>query len=740
MSQEDYYLKVPKWENGVWTHRIFETKQGFQQFIASIIKEPGEYAFDETAELFNATARTFERTKKYSETLKGTGDYSAYWDKEKERCRVGVIFQKEDKVWYLDKDYYFWINFLQIWDKMKKRYRFPEVWDTHYHLALCELDAELQGLHISLIKKRQIGSSFFHAAKLIRGIWFEEGFIGKMGASLAKHINKEGTWKFLDQYRNFLNKNTAWYRPFEPKEYPLWEQKIETERETATGKQKVTVGLMGKLQGTSLEKDPANGVGGACSIFFYEEGGIAPTADQTKIYMDNALKMGEISTGQFIIAGSVGDLEQCAPLKKFIYQAKANGFYTRPNKYIDSKGLVIDTGLFIPEQWSMPPYIDDYGNSKVKEALKALEQTFEKWKKEKTPEDYQLAISQSPRTLEEAFAARKDSIFPSYLCLAQQKRIDNKEYPTEYINLRRSMDGTAIECVPSNKIPISEFPLAKNAPDKEGVIVCHERPDKNASWGQYYATIDPVKDGKTTTSPSLCAIYIMKNAVEVTKDTEEGPITYIEPEKLVAYWCGRFDDPDKNHERCELMIEWYNAWTLCENNVSDFVNYMIKKRKQRFLVRKDDMLFLKDIGSNKNVYQEYGWRNTGRIFADHMLNYGVKYLKEVIDQVVDKDGNILKTVYGVERIPDIMLLKEMLNYQDGLNVDRLVAFCALVTFIKIQQANRGYVKRYDAGDGKDIHKSGKITKLAHSPFRHIGQDANKNGPSKPNRNPFRHIR
>jgi hypothetical protein len=35
----------------------------------------------------------------------------------------------------------------------------------------------------------------------------------------------------------------------------------------------------------------------------------------------------------------------------------------------------------------------------------------------------------------------------------------------------------------------------------------------------------------------------------------------------------------------------------------------------------------------------------------------------------------------------------MLQYFPGLNVDRLVAFAALVAFAKIQQGNIGYAKR-----------------------------------------------
>ena len=72
-------------------------------------------------------------------------------------------------------------------------------------------------------------------------------------------------------------------------------------------------------------------------------------------------------------------------------------------------------------------------------------------------------------------------------------------------------------------------------------------------------------------------------------------------------------------------------------------------------------------------------------------------------------GNIVKTTLGVERIPDKMLLTEMMQYYPGLNVDRLVAFSALIAFAKLQQANRGYIKRKEEDNSKDsLEKSQKM--------------------------------
>ena len=81
------------------------------------------------------------------------------------------------------------------------------------------------------------------------------------------------------------------------------------------------------------------------------------------------------------------------------------------------------------------------------------------------------------------------------------------------------------------------------------------------------------------------------------------------------------------------------------------------------------------------------------VFKNHLISYAIEYLREELDKVTNDEGKVFKTTYGVTRIPDPMLLKEMLAYHPGLNVDRLVAFCALIAFATVQQANRVYVKR-----------------------------------------------
>ena len=565
--------------------------------------------------------------------------------------------------------------------------------------------------------------------------YFEEGSVSKMAGSLKDYINEKGTWRFLEEYRNFLNTHTAWYRPCNPDKVLNWEQRIEVNQ----GGKKRDVGLKSVIFGLALEKDPTNGVGGPCTLFYHEEAGIAPKMNMTVEYLLPAMKSGMTYTGMFVAAGSVGDLEQCEPLKEMIMNPIAKDVLAVETNLVNAEGQIADCGLFIPEQWSMLPCIDQYGNSEVERALEMILEERLEWKKNLKPEDYQLRISQKPINIEEAFAYRKVSKFPLHLLTKQIRRIEDGDYFREFVDLNRDESGKIV-AKESRKLPISDFPISPKTVDKEGVVVVYERPSKDPAFGTYYASIDPVSEGKTTTSDSLCSIFVYKTAQEVTKHKADGSIEqHIERDKIVAAWCGRYDDLNKTHERLEMIIEWYNAWTIVENNISLFIQYMISRRKQRYLVPKSQILFLKELSSNTNVYQEYGWRNVGTLFKTNLISYAIQFLEEEMDVETMADGTIVKTSFGIERIPDIMLLREMAAYREGLNVDRLVAFCALVAFAKVQESNRGYSKRVEREEG-NLDKSNKNAKLRVSPFRHFGNENSSTSALRKPRNPFKNMR
>ena len=83
----------------------------------------------------------------------------------------------------------------------------------------------------------------------------------------------------------------------------------------------------------------------------------------------------------------------------------------------------------------------------------------------------------------------------------------------------------------------------------------------------------------------------------------------------------------------------------------------------------------------------------------------------------------------------------MAAYQEGLNVDILVSFAPLVAFAKVQQANRGYKKRYEeTGTAKNLDNRNNFSKLNMSPFRHMGGSGSRFSGMKIPKQPFRNLR
>jgi len=745
------YIKIPTWNNGEWEYTEFSTKEDFRVFVKSLFKEPGKYEFDETSRQFNVHARNYQAKKLFCEAPEGSRDFHTFWDTEKEKCRKGVIYHSGDKTWYLTRQYYMWVNYLPIFDKAKSRLDFPRLWDSQYHAFLYELLAQLHDSHAVTVKKRQWGNTYMKMARMICRFWFDEGFTGKLGASLKDYINEKGAWKFLNQYRDFLNKNTAWYRPMDPEKVFSWQQRLKVRE----GGRDSYEGLKSTITGTSFEKDATAGVGGNISEFYHEEAGIAPKLDQTYEFMRPALSAGGITTGLFIASGSVGDLDQCTPLQNFMKDPFSSGFYGVETNLIDEHGTTGIRGLFIPEQWSYEvkpeeePCIDEYGNSLVEKALTHINKIRAEWRKTLTPDIYQLRISQQPTNIREAFAIRKQSVFPVRYTAAQARRIEENEYSLEYVDLIRGGDNK-ISTRPTDRQPCV-FPTDIKGTDKRGAVVIHEHPaPDNRALNDYLASVDPVAKGISQNSDSLASVYIYKMPKLITKKFNDGTTeTFTEGGKLVAWWTGRYDDVSDTNEQISMLVEYFQAYATCEANVGSWIDYMRGKRRQRYLSLKEDMIFDSELSVKQGTNHKHGWWKTTQIWGK-LLEYGIDSLSIVNSQKYDENEVPYDIHYGVEQITDIWLLREMEAYDvKSGNYDRVVAYCALMAFADLRIINlRGLYQKQEKvirEEDKLVEKDNIPTfKDNRSPFKSQYMMGSTQKPSPyqqlKNRSPFKHLR
>jgi hypothetical protein len=715
MTNSNYYISIPTYNifSEEWTETVFDTKEQYKEFAWSHFKEPGFYNLQHT-KLWKQNAIHFDEKGYYCKSVKKSRDYNSFWDFEKKKSVYtgGVIYEGTQRVgegvtkfqYFVPGLYYFYLNYCPIFDKILKIQKFPDIWDSDLHFFMYILLCLLEGKHSIVVKKRQAGYTYKHDAILTNTIWFNKGFTNKIFAADKEHV--ENAWKFISNYRNHLNTHTGWYRNFNPDKTLDWQQKIQVDENG----RKVFKGNMSVLRGFTTEKDPAKGVGGANSIVYGEESGMNDTLDITHEYLLPAVTIGNVTTGLVMYSGSVGELEKCDPLKKMFYKPEEHGFLGVPNIWDDDKQGTL-SGFFVPEYWSYPGCIDEDGNSDVEKAKELIEQEKEKNKK-KGFESYRLYCSQHPSSPNEAFAWRQESIFPIHLVRRQSLRIETERMYGTPTELYHDENGHLKDRM-TTKVPISEFPCKSE--DKEGAIVVWERPPQNPRWGEYFAAVDPVVEGRTETSKSLFSIYIYRNLTEIVRQEGDGVIKVLEGDKIVASWTGRFDDVRKTNERAEKLIEWYNAITLVENNVTSFIQHMISKKKQRYLVRKNEIPFLKELQANKSVFQEYGIRTT-EVIKTYLLTTMVEYVQEEIGILHKDDGTELRTIYGIERIPDIMLLKEMEAYHDKLNVDRIISFGLVLALARSMQASGRIGKREEIE--KKVDK--KLYNINKSPFKNIG--------------------
>lgn len=220
-------------------------------------------------------------------------------------------------------------------------------------------------------------------------------------------------------------------------------------------------------------------------------------------------------------------------------------------------------------------------------------------------------------------------------------------------------DGEKICHKFTDKFPISQFPV-KNTEDMDAPVVIWEFPiDETPPFGLYTAGIDPYRQGKAEYSDSLGAVYIFKRIHDIQSDKYQNLI--------VASYVARPESKERWNETARLLIKYYNAYALCENDEYSFIDYMIKKGDAaRYLAPQPQ--WLKEIVPNTSVRRDYGIHRS----SDRIRNHLDGLLKSYLDDIIYKDENT--ETLGVTRVFDSMLLEEIIHFnsEEG-NYDRVVA-------------------------------------------------------------------
>jgi hypothetical protein len=598
---------------------------------------------------------------------KESEEHRAFFNFHKELClngaMMGGVYINPFLYWHLN----FWNTEVDIIDergRISQKYANPYLRDNEWVITN-EIDrAQNEKKGLVILGIRRLAKSVIESSYIAWGATFDENsqnIIAGLNAPDIKLITDK-----IDKGLNFLPEAWRW-------------QRIED-----NWKNQVSLGIKTK----SGERIPFSQI----LIRNLDEGNNEEAIAGTK---PRKLIIDEIGKGSFlrgfqaavpgfttpfgwgcspILTGTGGDMKRFMDAKSLMFDVDNFNFLTYNNEKDDKRVH----GLFISYKYRMeakePTTLGAFLDQPVDSDLhkismlvsnedKAKEITttnLERLKKAGDRVAYLKEKMYYPMEVDDIFLNEDTNIFDIEAAKRQKTRLLNQERTGTPIIL--FSDGEKIGHNFTDKMPISNFPL-KNSDMKDAPVVVYEFPITNPPYGLYVAGVDPYRQGQSAYSSSLGAVYVYKRMHDLTGEKYQ--------DMFVASYVARPDKKDTWEEQARLLIKFYNARTLCENDDISFIEYMKAKGDGHYLEKQPQWLM--EIVPNTTVKREYGIHRSSQKIIDYLHNCLKKYTEEVIMIEKDEHGNLIREVTGVGKIFDPVLLEEIIQYNDQGNFDRIVA-------------------------------------------------------------------
>ena len=340
-------------------------------------------------------------------------------------------------------------------------------------------------------------------------------------------------------------------------------------------------------------------------------------------------------------------------------------------------------GFFFPMYQNYEGAYDKSGNSDIPKAKELLSKLRENKKaKAKSPDDYLRHTTEYAWSPSEAFQIISNNVFPTEdlrrqlgLCMTKD------EYKGICGKMTYDSNGNP-EFVPDLSLRPLEY--RDKTMDKSGCIQIWEKPTPGVSYNLYTGGLDPYATDEANYSDSLGSLFIFKRYA-LGEQTHDLP---------VAEYTGRPQNFKEFYDQCILLIEYYNASCLYENNINNFKTHCENKHKLHLLSRTPSVV---KAASNQHT-NTYGIRVVGNSYSsvkNELITYVNNWLREEYE---DGKSNVYK-------IKSIGLLQELITYNSRGNFDRFISFSlALIRSVeltKIQPAFKDSYKR----NGRDFFSS-----------------------------------
>ena len=596
-----------------------------------------------------------------------SAEYDAFYAFHEELCKNGCMmgdtYINPFLYWHLNA-WHTEIDIIDDYGRIAQKYANPSLRDNEW-IVSSEIDrAQKEKKGLVILGIRRFAKSVLEASYVSHGATFDENsqnIIAGLNAADIKLITDK-----IDKGLNYLPEAWKW-------------QRVED-----NWKNQVTLGI--KTRGG--ERIPFSQI----LIRNLDEGNNEEAIAGTK---PRRLIIDEIGKGNFlrgfqaavpgfttpfgwgcspILTGTGGDMKKFMDAKSLMFDVGNYNFL----EYNNSKDEKRIHGLFISHKFrmeakyesSLGAYLDlpkksDLHNVKMmvsdeELATKITNDNLERLKKAGDRLAYLKEKMYYPQEVDDIFLNEDSNIFDIEGAKRQKARLLANERTGTPVVLYDDGDGIKHEF--TDKAPITNFPL-KNTDHKDAPIVIYEFPIEAPPYGLYVAGVDPYRQGKAAYSTSLGAVYIYKRMHAITGEKYQ--------DMFVASYCARPDKKEVWEEQARLLIKYYNARALCENDEVSFIDYMISKNDAHYLEKQPE--WLKEVVPNTTVRRDYGIHRSAEKIRDFLHGCLKKYTEQTLLVEKNEAGEIISEKKGMVKIFDPVLLEEMIQYNEDGNFDRIIA-------------------------------------------------------------------
>jgi hypothetical protein len=272
-----------------------------------------------------------------------------------------------------------------------------------------------------------------------------------------------------------------------------------------------------------------------------------------------------------------------------------------------------------------------------------------------------------PRNTGDLFLTEEENRFPieaikEWLAYLESQK-DRPEIVGTPIRLYRDIDGKVKYTTDVSTKEILDWPVTNNT-IKDAPIIIYQFPiPGEIPYLLYVAGADPYNQDASRQSESLGTLHIYKRMYDPVNGTFQ--------KSIVASLASRPKIMKQWHETVEMLLEFYNATCMPENEGGTFVQYFDSKNKSHLLA--DGYSLNKEISPNSTIQRPKGLPASLPVI-NYCMNLLYEYcLEDVIVGVNEQTKEPIRKL-GIVRIRDKMLLTEMLNHRKGENYDRIVSF------------------------------------------------------------------